>query len=120
MAIKLSRHLALILVSAAAASVIGTAITRADPPGFLFMDINNNDALVVQPPHDQVRARIFKQPAKLPDDLAAAIAAGAQPAGDDVIVVYNGRLYIVPDKKVKDHMATHMVMVAAGAPSHGE
>lgn len=120
MAIKLSRHLPLIVVSAAAASMIGMAITWADTPGYLFMDIKNNDALVVQPPHDQVMARIFKQPAKLPDDLAAAIAAGAQPVGDDVILVHNGQLYIVPDKNIKDHKATHMVMVAAGAPNRGE
>jgi hypothetical protein len=120
MAIKLPRHLALIVVSAAAGSVIGTAITWADPPGYLFMDIKNNDALVVQRPHDQVTARIFKQPAKLPDDLAAAIAAGAQPVGDDVILAYKGQLYILPDKDIKGHMATHMVMAAAGAPNHGE
>ena len=85
------------------------------------MDIDNNQALVVQKPHDQMTARIFKQPAKLPDDLAAKIAAGAQPAGDGVIVVYNGQLYILPDKMVEaGHMATHMVMGAAGAPNHGE
>lgn len=119
MRIIVSRYLALMAVFAAA-SVIGTAMTWADPPGYLFMDMNNNDALVVQPPHDQVMARIFKEPAKIPDDLAAAIAAGAQPVGDDVILVYKGQLYIIPDKKVKGHMATHMVMVAAGAPNHAD
>lgn len=84
------------------------------------MDINNNQALVVQKPHDQVTARIFKEPAKLPDDIATRIADGARPVGDHVIVVYNGQLYILPDKKVGEHMATHMVMSAAGAPNHGE
>jgi hypothetical protein len=46
--------------------------------------------------------------------------AGAQPVGDDVILVYKGQLYILPDKDIKGHMATHMVMDAAGAPNHGE
>ncbi|HUH86218.1 MAG TPA: hypothetical protein VLX85_16540, partial [Stellaceae bacterium] len=80
-----------------------------------------NHALVVQRPHDNTAARIFKQPAKLSDELAAKIAAGARPVGkDDVIVVYKGQLYILPDRKIGEHMATHMVMGAAGAPNHGE
>jgi hypothetical protein len=120
MKLKLSRQVALIAVLAAAGAALGTAITRADPPGYLFMDINNNQALVVQKPRDQVTARIFKEPAKLPDNIATRIADGAQPVGDHVIVVYNGQLYILPDKKVGEHMATHMVMSAAGAPNHGE
>ena len=119
MELKFSGRVALI-VAVAGASALATAITRADPPGYLFMDIDNNQALVVQKPHDQMAARIFKQPTKLPDDLAARIAEGAQPAGDDVIVVYNGKLYVLPDKKLGEHMATHMVMGAAGAPNHGE
>ena len=80
------------------------------------MDINNDQALVVQKPHDQMTARIFKQPTKLPDDICAAIAEGAQPVGDDVILVHNGQLYILPDKKVGERTATQMVMSAAGAP----
>jgi len=120
MTLKLSRRVALVLVAAAGASALGAAITWADPPGYLFMDIDNNQALVVQKPHDNIAARIFKQPAKLPDDIAARIAEGAQPAGDGVIVVYKGQLYILPDRKVGEHMATHMVMGAAGAPNHGE
>ena len=115
---KLSRRVALMVVLAAAASALGTAITRADAPGYLFMDINDGDALVVQKPHDQMTARIFKQPAKLPDDMADRIAADAQPVPvDHLIVAYKGQLYILPDKKVGEHMATHMVMNAAGAPN---
>lgn len=119
MASKRSKRLTLPVVLAAAASAFGAAITWADPPGYLFMSINNDDALVVQSSREQMPARIFKQPAKLPEDLASAIAAGAQPAGDSVILAYHGQLYILPDKKVQgDHMATHMVMGAAGAPMH--
>ncbi len=120
MELKFSRRVA-VIVAVAGASALATAITRADPPGYLFMDIDNDQALVVQKPRDQTPARIFKQPAKLPDELAAKIAAGAQPVGNDgVIVVYKGQLYILPDKKVGEHMASHMVMGAAGAPNHGE
>ena len=115
---KLSRRVALMMFLAAAASALGTAITRADPPGYLFMDINDGHALVVQKPHDQMTAQIFKQPAKLPDDIADRIAAGAQPVPvDHLIVEYKGQLYILPDRKVGEHMATHMVMNAAGAPN---
>jgi hypothetical protein len=63
----------------------------------------------------------IKQPTKLPDDLASAIAAGAPPVGDSVILVYRGKLYVLPDKQVQGgHTATHMVMGAAGAPVHGD
>ena len=114
---KLSRRVALMMVLAAAASALGTAITRADPPGYLFLDINDGHVLVVQKPHDQMAARIFKEPAKLPDDIADRIAADAQPVGDHMIVAYKGQLFILPDKKLGEHMATHMVMNAAGAPN---
>ena len=117
---KLSRQVALMVVVAAAASALGAAITRAGPPAYHFIDINNDQALVVQKPHDQTAARISKQPAKLTDDLAAKIAAGAQPVGDDVILVYKGQLYIVPDKEVGEHMATQMVMGAVGTPTRGK
>ena len=123
MTIEFSRRFAVMGVLAAIASAAGMAITWADPPGYLFMDIDNNHAMVVQPPKDQTIARIFKQPTKLSDDLASAIAAGAQPVGDSVILAYRGQLYILPDKEVKmggGHMATHMVMGAAGAPGHGD
>ncbi|HUH84874.1 MAG TPA: hypothetical protein VLX85_09695 [Stellaceae bacterium] len=113
----LSRRVALTIFLAAAASALGTAITRADPPGYLFMDINDGQALVVQQAHDGMAARILKQPATLPDDMADRITAEAQPVGDHVIVEYKGQLYILPDKKVGKHMATHMVMNAAGTPN---
>lgn len=121
MAIKLSRHLVLTAVVVVAVSVFGTAITWAGPPGYLFKDINNDQALVVQRPHEGTSARILKQPTKLPDDVAASIAAGATPLGDDdVILVYKGQLYILPDKKINGHLATDTVMSAAGATKQGK
>ena len=123
MTVMSSRRLAMVAVLALTATVAGTAITSADPPGYLFMDIDNDHALVVQPPKDQTVARIFKAPTNVADDVASAIAAGAQPVGNSVIVAYRGKLYIVPDKKIEvrgTHWATHMVMKAAGAPDHGD
>jgi hypothetical protein len=111
-----TRRIAMVTVLAASATAALTAITRADPPAFLFMDIDNNDAMVVQPPTNQTAARIFKQPTKLSDELADAIVSNGQPVGDSVIVAYQGKLYILPDKKVGSHMASHMVMRTAGAP----
>ncbi len=37
-----------------------------------------------------------------------------------MILVYKGQLYIVPDKQVGEHMATQMVMDAAGAATRGK
>ena len=54
---KLSRQVALMVVVAAATSALGAAITRAGPPGYHFTDINNDQALVVQKPHDQTVAQ---------------------------------------------------------------
>ena len=118
MTIKFSRQFVLTAAGLAAGSVLGAAVTWADAPGYLFMDIDNDHAMVVQQQKDL--ARIFKQPAKVSGDIASAIAAGAQPVGDSVILVYQGKLYILPDKKVGSHLATHMVMGAAGAPMHDE
>lgn len=114
MTTTLSNQLVPMAIVIACASVVGATVTWADPPGYLFMDINNDQALVVQKPHDQLTARIFKQPTQLPDDVAAVIAAGRDPVGDDVILVYRGQLYIVPDKEIKGRLATQMVMSAAG------
>ena len=111
----IQRQISIALIAAAAAA-FGAAVTWADVPGYLFMDIENNHALVVQPKApDAAKARIFKQPTAIPDDLASGIIAGAQPIGDCIIVAYQGKLYMVPDKKQGEHMASHMVMRAAGA-----
>ena len=114
MTTTLSNQLVPMAIVIACASIVGAAVTWADPPGYLFMDINNDQALVVQKPHDQMKARISKQPTLVPDDLAAAIVADREPVGDDVILVYRGQLYIVPDKEIKGRLATQMVMSAAG------
>jgi hypothetical protein len=120
MAIRLSRHLILTAVVTAVGSAFGAAITWADPPGHPYVTVTNDQALVVQRPHDRVPARILKQPIKLPDDVAASIAAGAKPVGDDVILVYRGQLYILPDREINGHLATQMVLDAAGAPKHSQ
>jgi hypothetical protein len=114
MAIMRSRHPALMILVAGAATVIGSAMSWADHPGHKFVDIRNNQALVVQPPHDQAQARILSKPTKVPDDVAEALAAGAQPIGEnDVILVHNGQLYIVPDKAIKGRSTSQMMTGAA-------
>jgi hypothetical protein len=114
------RLLALSALATAVAFTAGTAITRADPPGYLFRDIDNNHALVVQPPRDQALARIFKEPTKLPDEVASAIVEGATPLDDSgIILAYHGRLYILPDKDLgAGTMASHTVMKHASAAAN--
>jgi len=113
--IKLSRRLAMLFGFAAAASAAGVAVTRADVPGELFLDLDENNASVVSPPRDQARPRISKLPAKLSDEDTAALVAGAQPVGAcNIIVAYRGQLYIVPDKQLASgKMASVTVMEAA-------
>lgn len=113
---KLSRRLALAGLAAAATGA-GTDAARADSPGSLFLDFNDNSASMVETPQHagQPKPRITKAPVKLSEDAAAAIVAGAQPCADcNIIVAYKGQLYIVPDKKLNDTgMASDMVMKAA-------
>jgi hypothetical protein len=114
MTINLRRRLALSLIFAAAMSAAGIAITRADSPGYLFMDLDNAGAAVARPPSDQTKARIHGHTAKLSEDIAAAIADGAQPVGPSIIMAYRGQLYIVPDKQLGDgKMASEHVMGSA-------
>jgi hypothetical protein len=75
------------------------------------MDFEDGGAAVASPAGDQTNARIYGHPAKLPEGIAAAIAAGAQPIGPSIILVYRGQLYIVPDKQLEDgKMASESVM----------
>ena len=113
---RLSRHVSLLAAFAAGALAFGAVVSWADSPGLVFQDINEGHAMVVQ--QAQAKARIFKEPKQISADLCSAIADGAQPVGDSVILVHHGKLYILPDKKVGSHMATEMVMSSAGAPAH--
>lgn len=112
---RLSRHVSLLAAFAAGASALGAVVTWADSPGLLFQDINEGHAMVVQ--YADAKARIFKDPKQIPTDLCSAIAEGAQPVGDSVILVHEGRLYILPDKAIGSHTATQMVMNSP-APAH--
>jgi hypothetical protein len=102
------------VLSLACAAALGAAVTRADSPGALFQDINNDHAMVVRMQEQQ--AQIFKVPTKVPEDLAASIAEGGTPVGNSLIVVHKNQLFIVPDKKIRVHMASRMVMHEAGVP----
>jgi len=112
---SLPRLVSLPAAFAAGALAFGAVMSWADTPGQLFQDINEEHAMVVQ--QTEGKARIFKEPKLVSVDLCKAIAEGAQPVGDSVVLVHEGKLYILPDKKVGNHMATEMVMNAAGAPA---
>lgn len=90
-------------------------MSRADAPGYDFMELNNNSAMVAQVPHQQATARISHLPTTLSDDVAAAIAKDAEPVGtDNIILAYKGQLYILPDKDLGGgRMASRAVGEAA-------
>jgi hypothetical protein len=118
---KLSRRLAMMFGFAAAASAAGVAVTRADVPGYLFLDLDDNHATVVNPPRDQSSPRISKLPAKLSDEDADALVADAQPVGRcHIVVAHRGQLYIVPDKRLAGgEMASAKVMEVAMQTTKG-
>jgi hypothetical protein len=95
----------MILVSAFAAT---TAL--ADPPGYDFMMFPDRMALVVGQSRQAPEAVISEQDAK-------ALTEGAQPlSGRSIILMYHGKFYIVPDKRMPNgEMGSQAVMSAAHA-----
>ena len=109
MRIDLRPRLEIALI-AAALSVAGIASVHADSPGGLFIDLDDGGAAVIRPPTAQAKAHIAK-PAAIPDaDIVAAIKEGALPADTTLIVAYQGQLYVVPDRLIRNRMASEMVM----------
>jgi hypothetical protein len=82
--------------------------TRADTPGYEFMDFDERMALVVDATGKAPKATISEHAAK-------EITEGAQPvSGASIILLYQGKIYIVPDKKMSDgRMASDMVKSSA-------
>ena len=93
------------LILAAVVSLLGAATARADVPGYDFMMFPEGMAMVVD-------ATGKASKAKISDDTAKAIIAGAQPLSDaGIVLVYQGKLYVVPDKRLGDgRMMSTMVM----------
>jgi hypothetical protein len=101
------------LILIAALSLLAPAMAKADPPGYDFMMFPERMALVVDASGKAPKATISEEAAK-------AITAGAQPVdGVSVILLYQGKLYIVPDKRLGNgKMASDMVK--SSAPSAGQ
>jgi hypothetical protein len=104
----MTTHLAKQLTLVAAVSLLAPAIAQADSPGSYFLDFPERMALVVDATGKAPKAMIS-------EDAARAITAGAQPvSGASIILIYQGNLYIVPDKRLGDgKMASDMVRSSA-------
>ena len=113
MTTKITSHLTKKLILAAAVSLLGSAIARADVPGYEFMMFPEGMAMVVDSTGKAANAKIS-------EDIAKAITAGAQPLSEaGIVLLYQGKLYIVPDKRLGDgRMMSTMVM--SSAPNAGK
>ena len=110
MTTRISTRLAKTLGLPAAVSLLAAAAALADVPGYDFMMVPEGMAMVVDGSGKATKAKIS-------EDTAKAITAGAQPlTAPGIVLLYQGKLYIVPDKAVGDgKMASTMVMSSASA-----
>jgi hypothetical protein len=94
-----------ILVSATVATA-----ALADPPGYDFMMFPDRMALVVGDANHAPKAVISEKDAK-------ALTEGVQPlSGRIIVLMYHGKYYIVPDKRMPSgEMGSQAVMSAAHA-----
>lgn len=105
------------LILAAAVSLMAATIAKADVPGYEFMMFPEGMALVVDP---SSVTGVGKAPkGVISPEAAATLTAGAEPvSGTNIVLLYNGKIYIVPDKQLPDgKMASEMVKSAAEAAS---
>ena len=109
---KVVPRLTNVVVLTAVASLLGAAVALADAPGSYFMMFPEGMAMVVDATGKATRAKISEETAK-------EITAGAQPmSANGIVLLYQGKLYIVPDKPLADgEMMSAKVM--AGAPESG-
>lgn len=91
-----------------ALALLAPAMARADPPGYEFMMFPEKMALVVDATGKAPKGVIS-------EETARAITAGAQPAsGTSIVLLYQGKIYIVPDKQMSDgKMASDAVKSSA-------
>ena len=87
---------------------LAPAAALADPPGYDFMMFPDRMALVVGEANHAPKGVISEAD-------AAALTAGVQPlSGRSIVLMYHGKYYIVPDKRMANgEMASHAVMSAA-------
>ena len=96
----------------AALSLLVPAAAWADTPGYEFMTFQEGMCLVVDNTGQAPKGKISEEDAK-------AITAGAQPVSEaSIILMYHGKVYIVPDKRLADgRMASDVVKSAGSAGS---
>jgi hypothetical protein len=90
--------------------LLAPAAAFADPPGYDFMMFPDRMALVVGDANHAPKGVISEED-------AAALTAGVQPlSGRSIVLMYHGKYYIVPDKRMPNgEMASHKVMSSASA-----
>jgi len=83
-----------LLMSVLAVSLLGSALARADVPGYEFMMFPEGMAMVVDANGKATKTKIT-------EDMAKAITDGAQPQSEaSIVLLYRGKLYIIPDKQL--------------------
>jgi hypothetical protein len=92
------------------AFALAATAALADPPGYDFLSFPDGMALVVGQSRQAPKGVISEEDAK-------ALTQGAQPlSGRSIIVMYQGKFYIVPDKRMPNgEMGSQAVMSAAHA-----
>ena len=87
------------LIVAAALALAAPAAAWADPPGYDFMMFPERMALVVDPASISGLGKTPK--GIISEDAAAQLVAGAQPLSrKSIVLLYHGKIYIVPDKRL--------------------
>lgn len=105
------------LALSAVLSLVVPVIGQADVPGYDFMMFPDRMALVVSPSAIDSSGKAPK--AVISEKDAAALTAGAKPlSGTMIVLFYQGKVYIVPDKQMANGtMASHVVETMA---AHGK
>jgi hypothetical protein len=105
------------LVLGTVLSLFAAAAAQADPPGYEFMNFSERMALVVD--GSAVSASGKAPKGVVSEGDAQAIIAGAQPlSGANIVLLYQGKVYIVPDKRLPSgEMASETVRSSAASAS---
>jgi hypothetical protein len=100
------------LLLSAVLSLLAPAIGQADVPGYELM-FPERMALVVSPRMVQTTGKMPR--AIISEQAARELTAGAEPvSGTSIVLLYRGKIYIVPDKRMHSgKMASEMVKSAA-------
>jgi hypothetical protein len=112
MRVEVTRRPTMTVMLVSALLSLAPAAALADPPGYDFMMFPDRMALVVGDANQAPKAVISEED-------AAALTAGVQPlSGRNIVLMYHGKYYIVPDKQMPNgEMASHKVMSSAASAS---